>query len=254
MKVYIRRSVLKRARLPISVAALLEEMTEQDYRRFLVKLLACARDGVLDSPAPLLFPRDVKPEQWETIHRQSLTPAAQQRLADVLEYRLDLRDDTRTQAIVRNALRVSLLEIALTYQMPGLLSVGSLELPTVLPALRDIDVGYEVNTKPLLARTRRKVTRLAGMTDAQLAEYDMNEMELMQRVARQAHVTQDVVDVVIAAAFAIIMDAVAKQQAVVLRDFGTFTATSRRVGTRRENMCRTPQFQPAPKFREAVKS
>ena len=245
--------------LPIKMAAYLEDMSEADYRRWLFKRLHWLKN---DADRPLIRPVSMKVaprhkrwalrrDDWRYVFDTSLTPPARERL-ERLRRRKEIVDEIdEGQSETENAVRLSLIEIALQYQMPGLLAVR-------LPA-RALDVRPCVSTRTLLAQTARRVTMLRD--DAALRKYLMNIEDVRKEVAERANLSHKQAEIAVHAVLQTVMNAMQEGIALHFSGFGTFKVVQRAPRTGHHPKTKAPLliparkavvFYPADKLRKAV--
>lgn len=245
--------------LPIQMAAFLEGMSDADYRRWLFKRLHWLSPDAIRSgeTRPLVRPISKKiakrhkrwewrRDDWRYVYETSLTPPARHRLE-----RLRRREETvdvldMGQAETENAVRLSLIELGLRCQMPGLLAVR-------LPA-RAFDVRPCVSTRTLIAHTARRVTLLRD--DAALRGYLMNFEDVKKEVAERADLTQKQAEVAIHSVLQTVMNAMTEGLSLHFKDFGTFCVVQRAQRKGHHPKTKAPLLIPAKKavvFRPAGK-
>ena len=162
---------------------------------------------------------------------------------------MDEIEDGQVEA--EHAVRLSLIEIALQYQMPGLLAVR-------LPA-RALDVRPCVSTRTLIAQTARRVTMLRD--DAALRKYLMNIEDVRKEVAERADLSHKQAEIAVHAVLQTVMSAM--QEGIVLHfsGFGTFKVVQRAPRAGHHPKTKAPLliparkavvFHPAEKLRKAV--
>lgn len=270
-----RHDDIIRVWLHIKVAAHLEGMHEYDYRRWLLKRLICGCQ-----PLPLLRTslRHVTPrhdwwqyrrDDWQYVHESSLTVPARETLLRLRRRALTaeeaLEDDLTGresfylaiqsgQIDTENMLRVTMLDAALTYHMPGLIGC--------VPPARALDVRPGAMTRPLHAETARRVHVLHALDDAGLRSYHSMTLETIKvGVAQRADLSKAAADRAVKAFIAELTASLTHGESVNVPGFGTF-----KVEQRAEKSCINPQtkqrmvvpakrapiFRAAPALKEAV--
>ena len=268
-----RHDDVLRVWLYIKVAAHLEGMRELDYRRWLLKrFLWCHDKPLVRTLSERVVPRhdwwQYRRDDWAYVHETSLTPPAYARLLRLRARRCTaaemLEDDvTGREAFylhipdgqdeIERSLRLSLVDIALTWHLPGL--IGH------LPPARALDVRPDVPLRTLHAASAKKIFVLQGLSSSALLTYNMKLEDIKTGVAERADLSKAAADRAVKAFIAELTDALTTGDGVTVPGFGTFKVEHRAAKNginpqTKERMTiparKAPVFRAAPALRQAV--
>lgn len=259
--------------LVIKVAAHLEGMREHDYRRWLLKRFLWADEkplirAISASVAPRHDWWQYRRDDWVYVHESSLSPAAYARLlrlrarrctaAEMLEDELTGKETFYLhipdgQQEVENALRLSLVDIALTCHMPGVIGA--------LPPARALDVRPGVPLRTLHAATARTLSRYRRHASDWPHIYSMSLQNLTEGVAERADLSKAAAAKAVSAVFDELTAMLKNGERLTVMNFGTFSVAQRKAKTGTNPQTKQPMnipaknapvFSAAPALRRAV--